>query len=231
LTPSGTQSRFISIESRWYVLTRFGGRPPLEALLREKDESKRFNRNRHQLSALGFLLSILNTSALQAQGRPDLEELHQRLLPLFDLDGLVYTDPDERTGRLVVGVRNRGLETSVRARLGRFGVSSQQVDVVVAEPIAQVSSLTDYGRPLVGGFRRSGGTIIFARLDSMPSRKGVQGFVVNSHCTSKQGGVTGTKYYQPVNQTTAEFIGTEIADPSYQRGAGCPHGKRVPPQR
>ena len=64
----------------------------MEAQLREKDESKRLIVTVISLSVLGFLLSIPNTSALQAQGRPDLEALHQRLLPLFDLDGLVYTD-------------------------------------------------------------------------------------------------------------------------------------------
>ena len=176
------------------------------------------------LSVLGFLLSILNTSALQAQGRPDLEERHQRLLPLFELDGMVYTDADERTGRLVIGVRNRGIETSIRARLGRYGVSSDEVDVVLAEPIVPVSTLMDYTRPLEGGLQIRWDNYL-CTFGFNGVRAGVQGFVVNSHCTTKQGGVNGTKYYQPLNQTSAEFIGTEIADPTYQRGAGCPKGK------
>jgi hypothetical protein len=178
------------------------------------------------LFVLGFLLGILNTSALQAQGRrPDLEELHQRLLPLFELEGMVYTDADERTGRLVVGVANRGLETAIRARLGRLGVSSDQVDVVLAEPIVPVSTLTAYNRPVVGGLQIRWDNYI-CTFGFNGVRAGVEGFVVNSHCTTKQGGVNGTKYYQPINQTADEFIGTEIADPLYQRSIpGCPPGR------
>ena len=34
------------------------------------------------------------------------------------------------------------------------------------------------------------------------------------------------RYYQPVNQVPAEFIGTEIADPAYRRNfGGCPRGR------
>jgi hypothetical protein len=179
------------------------------------------------LSVLTFILSVLNTPALQAQNRPDLEALNQRLLPLFELDGLVYTDADERTGRLVVGVVNAGLETSVRARLDRLGVSSQLVDVVVTAPIVQVATptLTDFIRPIEGGLQTRWDNYI-CTIGFNGVRAGVQGFVMASHCTTKQGGVNGTKYYQPINKTAAEFIGTEIADPSYQRGiTGCPVGR------
>ena len=34
-----------------------------------------------------------------AQGRPDVEAQHRRLLPLFELAGVVFTDADESTGR------------------------------------------------------------------------------------------------------------------------------------
>ena len=52
------------------------------------------------------------------------------------------------------------------------------------------------------------------------------GYVTASHCSTKQGSVDGTKYYQPLNQVAGEFIGTEIADPAYKRSiAGCPKGR------
>jgi hypothetical protein len=39
--------------------------------------------------------------------------------------------------------------------------------------------------------------------------------------------VDGTQYYQPLNQVSNEFIGTEVADPSYFRNRnGCPQGRR-----
>ena len=50
---------------------------------------------------------IGKTPALEAQGRPDLEARHQRLLPLFETNGVVFTDADETRGRLVVGVLDR----------------------------------------------------------------------------------------------------------------------------
>jgi hypothetical protein len=47
---------------------------------------------------------------------------------LFELDGVVFTDANERTGRFVVAVENRGLVTSVQARLAALGFSPQSVD-------------------------------------------------------------------------------------------------------
>jgi hypothetical protein len=50
--------------------------------------------------------------------------------------------------------------------------------------------------------------------------------VTNNHCSSKQGSVDGTNYYQPLNQVADEYIGKETADPAYFRGGGCPRGKQ-----
>src|SRR4030095_11113915 len=83
------------------------------------------------------------TPALEAQGRPALEALHQRLLPLSETNGVVFTDADETSGRLVVGVLNRGVEGQVRGRLRALGVDGQSVDVVETEPIIALASLRD----------------------------------------------------------------------------------------
>jgi len=172
-----------------------------------------------------LLVGVINTPASEAQGPPDLEALHQRLLPLFEFDGVVYTDADERSGRLVVGVVNRGIETAIRARLNALGVSSQSVDVVVTEPIVQVTSLQSYVRPIEGGLQvRWDGYVCTLGFNGI--RAATAGFAVNSHCTTKQGGVNGTQYYQPVNQIPAEWVGTEIVDPTYRRNiSGCPKGR------
>jgi hypothetical protein len=90
---------------------------------------------------------------LKAQSPRALEVLHQRLLPLFELAGVVFTDADETSGRLVVGVLDRGVEGLVRGQLGRLGVSSDSVDLVETEPIARVATLRDKGRPVVAGCR------------------------------------------------------------------------------
>src|SRR5215203_5337845 len=72
---------------------------------------------------------IGKTPALEAQGRPDLEALHQRMRPLFET--------------LVVGVLNRGVEGQVRGRLRALGLDSQSVDVIETEPIIALATLRD----------------------------------------------------------------------------------------
>ena len=176
------------------------------------------------ITTISLLVGVI-TPAAEAQGPPNLGALHQRLLPLFELDGVVYTDADERTGRLVVGILNPGLLTAIRARLNALGVSSQSVDVVLTEPIVQLTTLRDYVRPIEGGLQVRF-DLYFCTLGFNGVRSDIDGFVVNSHCTTKQGGVNGTRYYQPLNQIDAEFIGTEIADPSYRRNIPeCPRGR------
>jgi hypothetical protein len=171
-------------------------------------------------------LALVSGSGAQAQSRQALEGLHQRLLPLFELAGVVFTDADETNGRLVVGVLNRGVEGLVRGRLNRLGVSSATVDLVETEAIVPVVTLRDKVRPVMGGlqirFSRFLCSLGFnASLDSTP------GYVTASHCSTDQGAVDGTDYFQPLNQVPDEFIGTEIADPPFFRSVdGCPQGRR-----
>jgi hypothetical protein len=167
----------------------------------------------------------LGPRVLNAQGRPDLEALHQRLLPVFELAGVVFTDADETRGRVVVGVLDRGVEGLIRATAARLGVAAQDVEIVQTEPIFQVATLRDYTRPVVAGVQIRFSAYVCS-LGFNAVRNGVSGFVTASHCSNQQGTVDGTQYYQPVNQVPAEFIGTEIADPAYRRNiAGCPRGR------
>jgi hypothetical protein len=170
---------------------------------------------------------IWKTPALEAQGRPDLEALHQRMRPLFETPGVVFTDADETSGRLVVGVLNRGVEGQVRGRLRALGLDSQSVDVVETEPIIALASLRDrFPNIVVGGlqirFSQYLCSLGFPAFDG----NGTAGFVTASHCSDQQGSVDGTTYYQPLDQVDSDLIGTEIADPSYVRGHGCPRGRR-----
>jgi hypothetical protein len=161
---------------------------------------------------------------LDAQGRQNLEALHQRMLPVFELAGVVYTDADEASGRLVVGVIDRGIDGLVRARLRGLSVASESVDIVQTEPIAQLATLRDKVRPVAAGLQVRFSSYVCS-LGFNAVRAGVNGFVTASHCSTKQGRLDGTKYYQPLNQVDDELIGAEIADPAYQRGAGCPPGR------
>ena len=163
---------------------------------------------------------------LNAQRPVEPEALNQRLLPVFEVAGVVFTDADETRGRVVIGVLDRGVEGLVRATAARLGVAAQDVEIVETEPIFQVATLRDYTRPVVAGVQiRFSGYVCSLGFNAI--RNGVSGFVTASHCSDQQGTVDGTQYYQPVNQVSAEFIGTEIADPGYRRNniKGCPRGR------
>jgi streptogrisin C len=180
------------------------------------------------LAVVGLVLATggpFGGRPLDAQGPPDLEMQHSRLLPVFELAGVVFTDADETTGRLVVGVADRDVEGLIRARLAVLGVPSASVDVIETEPIVQVATLRDKVRPVVAGLQiRFSGFLCSLGFNAI--RDGVAGFVTASHCSDSQGSVDGTQYYQPLNQVASEFIGTEIADPAYRRRiAGCPRGR------
>jgi hypothetical protein len=176
-------------------------------------------------SAVVALAVTTGVTGLQAQSPRALEVLHQRLLPLFELAGVVFTDVDETSGRLVVGVMDRDIESLVRDRLPGLGVLSQSVDVVETEPILQVETLRDKVRPVVGGLQIRFSQYLCS-LGFNAQRDGITGYVTASHCSTTQGSVDGTQYYQPLNQVADEFIGTEIADPSFFRGGDCPRGRK-----
>jgi hypothetical protein len=184
--------------------------------------SKRFVVFSFMLVALTFV----SGSGSQAQSRQALEVLNQRLLPVFELAGVVFTDADETNGRLVIGVLDRGVEGLVRAQLARLSVPSESVDLVETEPIDRVLTLRDKVRPVVAGvqirFSQYVCSLGFnAMLDS------TAGYVTAAHCSTRQGEVDGTEYYQPLNQVPDEFIGTEVADPAFFRSVnGCPRGRR-----
>jgi hypothetical protein len=167
------------------------------------------------------------TPALEAQGRPDLEALHQRLLPLFETPGVVFTDADETRGRLVVGVLDRRSEGQVRGRLRALGVDSQSVDVVETEPIIALATLRDRSSSLAGGLQIRFSQFLCSLGFPAFDGDGTAGFVTASHCSDSQGAVDGTTYYQPLNQVDEDLIGTEIADPPYVRnGRSCPKGRK-----
>ena len=176
---------------------------------------------------VGALALIGRTPMLEAQGRPDLEAQHQRLLPLFELSDVVFTDADETRGRLVVGVLNRrGGEGQVRGRLRALGVDSQSVDVVETEPIFALATLRDESSTIVGGLQIRFSQYLCSLGFIAHKPNGDMGFVTASHCSDRQGSVDGTAYYQPLDQVASDFIGTEVADPAYVRGPGCPKGRK-----
>ncbi len=163
---------------------------------------------------------------VEAQGRPTFESLHNRLLPLFELAGVVFTDADETTGRFVVGVQDEEIRGLIRARLSAIGVPFQSVDIVETDAILPVTTLRDNVRPVVGGLQiRYSGYLCSLSFNAVLN--GVAGYVTAAHCSDKQGAADGTLYYQPLNQVIGEFIGQELFDPAFFRSTnGCSRGKR-----
>lgn len=146
------------------------------------------------------------------------------LNPVFEIPGVVYTDIVEETDRLEVGVVSADLFGQVQKKLAELGIRRDMVDIVVAPPIIPVATLRDRVRPLQGGLQ-----IAFSNFLCTSGfnaiRSGVDGFVVNSHCTKKRSSVESTAHYQPT-LATDNFIGTEIADPPFFTGGVCPKGKK-----
>lgn len=175
-------------------------------------------------TVLAGLALVLCAPGVHGQSQRAQEVLQERLLPVFEIAGVVFTDVDESTGRIRIGVMDRGVEGIVRERLPAFGIVSTLVDVVETEPIVQLATLRDQVRPVVGGLQIRFSNYV-CTLGFPAIRGGVLGFVTNSHCSGKQGSVDGMNYYQPVNQVAAEYIGRETVDPSYFRGGRCPRGK------
>jgi hypothetical protein len=126
---------------------------------------------------------------------------------------------------VVVGVLDSDIQGLVRASAARLGVSAQDIEIVETEPIFQVATLRDRIRPVQAGYQIRFSQYVCS-LGFNAVRNGVTGFVTASHCSTQQGSVDGTQYYQQLNQVPDELVGTEIVDPPYVRnGKGCPRGR------
>jgi len=157
----------------------------------------------------------------------DLDRWFQRISDeAFSTPGVVYTDLDEAANRVAVGVEHGAAAASMRELAARLGIPAEALIVRETEPIHFLQTLRDKVRPVVGGVQIRFSNFLCS-LSFNAVRAGTSGFVTASHCSDKQGAVDGTLYYQPLNQVPDEFIGTEIADPSFFRNSqGCPHGRK-----
>lgn len=165
-------------------------------------------------------------SLSQGQGGDRVEAIFQRVSPaVMEIPGTVFSDNDERIGKLVIGIHDRRAEAAVRAALDRAGVARADYVIEETQPIVNMATLRDRGRPVVGGLQ-----IHFTRfLCSIGFNADVNGqrsFITASHCTGTQGGVENTVYFQPTSSVDPTVIATEVADPEYVRGGVCPKGKK-----
>lgn len=140
--------------------------------------------------------------------------------------GAVFVDNDEANNRVLIGVENPGVMGQVRAAVARVGIPNEAVLVERVEPIVQVATLQNVvDRPV-----RAGVQINFPGFLCSVGFNATSGtqmsFITASHCTTTQGGVESTPYWQPLQSVAPTQIATEVADPDYVRnGPGCPHGR------
>jgi hypothetical protein len=144
----------------------------------------------------------------------------------FSVNGTVYVDNDETTNRVRIGVENIGTAGQVRAAAARLGVPDDAVIVDQVEPIVQVATLQNViDRPVRAGVQINFPGFLCSVGFNATTPAGQKSFITASHCTSKQGGVENTPYYQPLQSVNGTLIATEVADPAYTKLAGCPGGR------
>jgi len=139
--------------------------------------------------------------------------------------GTVFADHDEVNNRLVFGVEHAAAIRGVQNALARLGIPGSAYAIEVTEPIYQVATLRDKWRPTQGGIQIHF-SIYLCTLGFNADDGTQRSFITNSHCTSKQGGVESTKYYQPTSTVDPTVIATEVEDPQYFRGGACPRNRR-----
>jgi hypothetical protein len=142
--------------------------------------------------------------------------------------GAVYVDVDEGSNRLRIGIESRAAEAAIRGVAARLNVPSAAVEVEVTDPIHFAATLRDKVSPKRGGLQiASGAGICTLGFNTWP--QGVltfKWFITASHCTKVQGGVEGTKFYQPTTSAAANLIGTEDKDPPLFTVYPCPSGRK-----
>jgi len=174
---------------------------------------------------------------------------------VLGLESAVFVDLDEAANRLTIGVEDAGTADRAQRIAMDLGVPEEAVSVVLTEPILPMNSLRDSHRPTVGGLQINfPGYLCTLGFNAEAEGGGDSGggggggggkgksnknsptatvqaiensFITNSHCTSTQGGVEDTPYWQPLSSVNPVQIATEVEDPGYKKNlAGCPRGRK-----
>jgi hypothetical protein len=140
------------------------------------------------------------------------------------VDGVVWTDADESSNRVRIGVADLVAMGRVRTEMARLGIPAGALLVERADPIENMVGLRDVNRPTLGGIQIHFPGFL-CTLGFNATAGGQASFITNSHCTENQGGVDNTPYWQPLQSVNGTQIATEVADPAYTTGGGCPAGR------
>ncbi|HEU0301740.1 MAG TPA: trypsin-like serine protease, partial [Longimicrobium sp.] len=147
------------------------------------------------------------------------------------LQGITFTDVDERTNRVVIGVMDDGRRQAVASAAARLGVPPGALRVERIAPTVVEVTLQNYYRPVQGGLQiQSPGTCTlgYIAIEEYPywvNYGGPRYAITNSHCTDAFASVTGTTIGQP---TLSYPIGYEYSDPplfTSAQNSDCPPGR------
>ena len=162
-----------------------------------------------------------------------LTEWRSRMESALQVPGVVFTDLDERSNRLKIGIEPGASREKVEEALEKADIPPPDAVIIEeTQPIYFHKSLRDKFRSMPGGVQVEADTAwlgySICTMGFNAIRAGVSGFVTNSHCTKKQGGNQGTDFHQPDDPwwTEGNKVGDEIADPAYFTGGVCPSGRR-----
>ncbi len=136
---------------------------------------------------------------------------------------LITGDVDDRWNRILIEVGNSEDAKRVARVLARLGVPEGASEVRITAPIIPLTSLRDRVRPVLGGIEHNSGPgpcSIGFNVDHWLYGRTV---VTNSHCTSVPGQINGNIMTQPAGISPS--IATEVLDPPFSSGSGCPAGR------
>ncbi len=178
-------------------------------------------RMRLDLQALGRRIRVV-------PGQYNFEELYRWRSELNDVmaePGVVFTDIDERRNRVVIGIDEKADPSTFALLDSLRAATSAPREAVIVERVApfhNLQTLRQSFRPIPNGVQIAFDNFL-CTLGYNAIRQGVQGFVTNSHCSTVQGQMNSTVYFQPLPGTPA--IGVEAVDPPFLAGGQCPPGR------
>jgi hypothetical protein len=150
---------------------------------------------------------------------------------VLGVPGAVFVDANDASNRVTIGVV-LGAKARIQGIVARLGIPKEAVVLQETGPVRFAATLRGKVRPVVGGLQinfpglHPNVETFICSIGFNAVRSGQRSFITASHCTNHQGGVENTPYYQPLQTSTSPKIATEVSDPAYFTGNGCPAGLR-----
>jgi len=220
-----------------------------EALAGQLNSGLRARGLEGNISAQDLVIRAGNYNFRQLSG------FHRDIVPVLGAPGVVFTDADETSNRIVVGIEEGTSEAEIQAIIQQLGVPIDAVSIVVTEPIVALQAasielsraplasnigdlptLRDAIRPIAGGLQIwrfippvSASICTLGFNAAAPSVSQGRMMFTNSHCTEVRGQVTGTAYNQKQLAFPLDTVAIEIEDPPFftnAENADCPAGRR-----